>query len=282
MTSAFLSVYTPLSEAPDPYPLLEASIDSLITASDTVPKLTSENAQLQRTVAKLTNQLEESEKKRGIERDARQKLESDRSSKVEEVENRWKEVLKEKQDNWESKERSLEEKNASQERLLKELKASYEVSHRLGKTDEVESGATAAELEIVSSELERANVRLAEVEARNESLRLELAQTATQSGRRDERAVEDDPAFLRLQSENASLLRKLEASRFEKESAGRSLQGNLKSLERELASVKGEKDMLKEKIHKYGDYDDIKRELEMLKVRLPFLFLSLGVKTNLA
>ena len=261
-----------MSEAPDPYPLLEASVDSLVTAEETVPKLIAENQQLQKTVSRLTTQLEGAEKKLEHERSARQALEESRDAKIKEVESSWSAVLSEKQDNWEAKEKNLEEKVENQDRLLKELKASYEVSQRLGRGEEEESeasrgGATAAELEIVSSELERASIRLAEVEARNEQLRLELAQSAsnTQSSQQHV-VVEDDPAFLRLQSENSSLLRKLESARFEKDSEKRRLETETRSLERELSSLKSERETLREKVQKWSDYENVKQELEVLKV----------------
>lgn len=252
--------------------MLEASVDSLVTAEEIVPKLTTENERLQKTVASLTTQVDESEKKLNEERTARKALEDSRDSKIAEVEQSWSAVLSEKQDNWEAKEKSLEEKVENQDRLLKELKASYEVSQRLGKEegeDEGTSTATAAELEIVSSELERTSHRLAEIEARNEQLRLELAQAT--SVQVHQVAVEDDPAFLRLQSENSSLLRKLENARFEKDSDRTRLETEARSLEREIKSLKNEKDALREKVHKWSDYDNVKQELEVLKVRFTFL-----------
>ena len=265
--AAFFQVYSPLSEAPDPYPLLEASVDSIVTADETVPKITAENERLQKTVASLTAQVDDSEKKLEQERTARKALEETRDSKIKEVEQSWTAVLGEKQDNWESKEKNLEEKVESQDRLLKELKASYEVSQRLGKGEEAgeesRSGATAAELEIVSSELERTSHRLAEIEARNEQLRLELAQTA--SAQAQHVAVEDDPVFMRLQSENSSLLRKLENARFEKDSNRTRLETETRSLEREIKSLKNEKEALRDKVQKWGDYDNVKQELEVLK-----------------
>ncbi|EOA85363.1 hypothetical protein ACJQWK_07077 [Exserohilum turcicum] len=265
--AAFFQVYSPLSEAPDPYPLLEASVDSLVTSEELVPKLTSENERLQKTVASLTSQLDESEKKLQEERTARKALEDSRDSKIKEVEASWSAVLTEKQDNWESKEKALEEKVENQERLLKELKASYEVSQRLGQGEAAEEeggrGATAAELEIVSSELERTSHRLAEITARNEQLRLELAQSA--SAPAQQVAVEDDPAFLRLRSENSSLLRKLENARFEKDSDRTRLETEMRSLEREIKSLKSEKEALREKVQKWSDYENVKQELEVLK-----------------
>ena len=138
----------------------------------------------------------------------------------------------------------------------------------LGKGEEAEGegsrGATAAELEIVSSELERTSHRLAEIEARNEQLRLELAQSA--SAPAQQIAVEDDPAYLRLRSENSSLLRKLENARFEKDSDRTRLETETRSLERDLKSLKSEREALREKVQKWSDYENVKQELEMLKV----------------
>ncbi|KAH8728188.1 CASP C terminal-domain-containing protein [Phaeosphaeriaceae sp. PMI808] len=265
--AAFFQVYSPLSEAPDPYPLLDASVDSLVTAEEIVPKLTSENERLQKTISKLTTQVDNSEKKLEEERIARKVLEDSRDGKIKEVEQSWSAVLSEKKDNWEAKEKSLEEKVESQDRLLKELKASYEVSQRLDKGEsgngEGISAATVAELDIVSSELERTSHRLAEVESRNEQLRLELAQSA--SSQAQHVAVEDEPAFMRLQSENSSLLRKLENARFEKDSERTRLDTETRSLEREIKSLKSEKEALREKVQKWGDYDNVKQELEVLK-----------------
>jgi homeobox protein cut-like len=221
--------------------------------------------------------LEETERKLADERTARKTLEDARDSKIKEVEASWSAVLSEKQDNWEAKEQSLEDKVENQDRLLKELKASYEVSQRLGKGEEADGeahrGATAAELEIVSSELERTSHRLAEVEARNEQLRLELAQSVSASATQPV-PVEDDPAFLRLRSENSSLMRKLETSKFERESERTRLQTETRSLEREIKSLKSEKDALKEKVQKWGDYENVKQELEVLKVNTLTIFVE--------
>ncbi|KAL6705587.1 hypothetical protein ACN47E_006534 [Coniothyrium glycines] len=265
--AAFFQVYSPLSEAPDPYPLLDASVDSLVTAEEVVPKLQSENERLQKTVANLTTQLDESDKKLEEEHAARKILEESRDGKIKEVEATWEAVLAEKKDNWEAKEKSLEEKVENQDRLLKELKASYEVSQRLGKGEETEGesghGATAAELEIVSSELERTSHRLAEIEARNEQLRLELAQSA--SAPAQQISVQDDPAFLRLRSENSSLLRKLENARFDKDAERTRLDTETRSLEREIKTLKQEKEALRQKVQKWSDYENVKQELDVLK-----------------
>jgi hypothetical protein len=214
--------------------------------------------------------LEDTERRLEEERAARKKLEDNQDAKIKEIETSWSAVLTEKTDNWTAKEKSLEEKVENQERLIKELKASYEVSQRLGQTDESgnqsQGGATAAELELVSSELEKTSLRLAEMEGRNEQLRLELAQAVSHSKEERTTSIDDDPAYLRLQSENSSLLRKLDAARFDRESERHTWEAKFLQSERQFSKVNAEKEELKTRLEKVADYEDIRRELEMIKV----------------
>ncbi|GAB1314883.1 CASP C terminal-domain-containing protein [Madurella fahalii] len=269
VNSTFLHAYTSLSEAPDPYPLLEASVDSMLVSEDTLPKLSEENQHLQATVSRLTTQLEDTESKLQEECDTRKKLEENLESKVREVETSWTAVLEEKKDNWAAKEKALEDKIENQDRLLNEIKASYEVNQRLGKPDDADENqrghVTSAELEMVHSDLERTSARLAEVEARNEQLRLELAQAKSQVPAQPATSLEDDPGYMRVRSENSSLIRKLDAVRVEKEGLKRDLDTKLRGLEREVGLLKEERDSFKAKVQKWSDYDDIKQELEVLK-----------------
>lgn len=212
--------------------------------------------------------MEETESRLEAERIARKALEENLESKVKDVETSWAAVLEEKKDNWEAKEKLLEEKTESQERLLNELKASYEVNQRLDQSDGAETGrshVTSAELDMVNSDLERTSIRLAEVEARNEQLRIELAQSASNVQSKPEVNLEDEPAYMRIRSENSSLMRKLDAARLERDSRGRELDGKLRTFEREIANLKEERDVLKGKVSKWSDYEDVKQELEVLK-----------------
>ncbi|KAI9675624.1 MAG: hypothetical protein M1817_000990 [Caeruleum heppii] len=270
-SSAFLQLYSSLSEVPDPYPLLEASVDSLVLSEDTLPRLTNENQHLQQAVSKLSSQVDHAEKRLEEERSTRKAVEDKQAAQIKEVEASWVAVVEEKKNNWESKERHLEERVESQERLIKEIKASYEVSQRLGRAedssgDATQGSASAAELEILNSDLERTSLRLAEVEARNEQLRLELAQSASQMHIvPQQQAPEEDPAYLRMRSENSSLLRKLDGARIEKESEKRSWETEKRSLNRETIQLKADRDSLREKVLRWRDYDDLQRELDMLK-----------------
>jgi homeobox protein cut-like len=241
----------------------------MLLSEDTLPKLTEENQHLQKSITKLTNQLEETESKLQSESAARKQLEGNLEEKVKEVESSWAAVLEEKKDNWEAKEKALEEKVENQERLMTEIKASYEVNQRLKSSGDAEAGSqgghvTSAELEMVNSDLERTSARLAEVEARNEQLRLELAQ-AKSTVSTQAPALEDDPGYMRMRSENSSLIRKLDSVRLEKEAFKRDIDTKLRTLEREVGLLKEERDSLKAKVQKWHDYDDVKQELEVLK-----------------
>jgi homeobox protein cut-like len=243
----------------------------MLVSEDTLPKLTEENKHLQDNVTKITAQLEDTEIKLQAERTSRKELEENLDNRVKEVESSWTAVLDEKTDNWAAKERGLEEKVENQERLLSEMRASYEVNQRLGKSgsggdpDAQRNHVSSAELEILHSDLERTTSRLAEVEARNEQMRLELAQAKSSASTQPERSLEDDPSYMRMRSENSSLIRKLDASRVEKEGLKRDLDTRLRAMEREVTLLREEKETLKTKVQKWGDYEDVKQELEVLK-----------------
>jgi len=242
-----------------------------VVADEIVPKLEAENQLLQANTTKLADQLEETERRLEEERNTRLAVEETRDLKIREVQASWSAVLEEKQNNWDSRERSLEERADNQERLLKELKASYEVTQRLERGEEADGNigqgtASTAELEMITSDLERANLRLAEVEARNEQLRLDLAQSAVHQGIYTKpTAVEDDPAFLRLRSENSSLLRKVDSGRIEREAEKREWEVASRNLRKELAALREDTTTLRTKINSWRDYPDVKRELEILK-----------------
>ena len=237
-----------------------------------MPKLTTENEHLQKTIRNLTRDLELAENQVQQERSVRKELEESRDTKSKEVEASWQAVFDEQKVNWEAREKALEEKLENQERVFADIKASYEVSQRLGQSqddgDVTRVSASAAELEMVNSDLERTSQRLAEMEARNEQLLRELAHASSNVPQKTN--VEDDPAFTRLRSENSSLLRKLDATKFDKDSEIRKVDGQRKALERDVQSLEQEKEELREKMLKWRDYPDIKRELEVFKVESLF------------
>jgi len=180
--------------------------------------MTKDNASLKATVNRLSNQITNMEAYLGAKNKELERKEKEKEEEAQRVKKEWKGVLDEKTRNWEGKEKALTEKLEHQETVLKEIKASFEVAQRMGPTGVEEDflgKERSAELEIVTRDLERTTLRLAKVEGRNEQLRLELAKASSQdnSGPAQTVAEEDDSTILRLQHENANLLRKINNAR---------------------------------------------------------------------
>ena len=128
------------------------------------------------------------------------------------------------------------------------------------------NSASAAELEIVSSDLDRTSQRLAEVEARNEQLRVELAEASSSTQQKS--TADDDPNNARLRSENSTLLRRLDTIRLEKDSETRKRENRIRILEKNAQMLERDREGLRERVQSWRDYDEIKQELEIFKVRL--------------
>ena len=239
-----------------------------MVSEDTLPNVTSENEELKRRVNRLTSQLEDTEKKLQDESKARREAESGSGDKIQQIESNWTKVLEEKQSNWEAKEKALEEKVENQDRLLKDLKASYEVAQRLNQNGDIGSEgvlgkAAAAELDMLNAEFEKTSARLAEMEARNEQLRVELARATSQNA--SGQSAEDEADLLRLRAENSSLLRKIETSRFDKDAEKREWDNKARQADRQKSQLSAQIDELCSKVQKWSDYDELKRELEVLR-----------------
>jgi homeobox protein cut-like len=234
--------------------------------------MTKDNASLKATVNRLSNQitnLEASLNAKNKELERKEKEKEEEAQRVEEV---WRGVLDEKTRNWEGKEKALTEKLEHQETVLKEIKASYEVAQRMGPTspgaqDDLLGKERAAELEIVTRDLERTTLRLAEVEGRNEQLRLELEKASNQetTGQAPAAAVEDESTILRLQHESANLLRKVNNAKAELDAQKKESERKTRTLERMIDGLEKDKEALRHKVAKCSDYEDVKRELEILK-----------------
>ena len=132
----------------------------------------------------------------------------------------------------------------------------------------VDEGVVArlAEMDIVVADLERSNLRIAEVERRNADLRAEIA--ALQSGKgtsAEERANKLELNCRTLELEYDTLAQNLEhlqeVHKTEKEVAGK----RIDRLEKDIVRRRDEADTLKAKLRSFDDYDEIKRELEILK-----------------
>lgn len=235
-----------------------------------MPKMARDNERLQKSIKELSTQLENTESRLQAEILSRSMFEDACDKRVADVESSWMAVVNENKNNWAEREKTLEEKIDKQERLLNEVKANFQANQRLDQShdDNQPSGSvyiTNAGADMLHADLERTSARLAQMEAQNEQLRLELAQARSHVSVRINNTPEDDPAYIRVRSENSSLIRKLDASRIEKEELKRDFNMRLRLIEREALLLKQERDALKAKVQRCSDYDQLRQELDILR-----------------
>lgn len=121
------------------------------------------------------------------------------------------------------------------------------------------------EMDLLTADLERANSRVAEVERRNEKLRaeIELVRSGSESA---DKVKSLEMQISDLQSEAERLLRSLDLQKEEAERQKDQAAKREQDLSKSSEAAKAELDTLREKVKQYSDYDEVKRELEIMKV----------------
>jgi homeobox protein cut-like len=270
--TSFMSIYKVLAEAPDPTPLLEASVDSVLSASE-VSQLTDENTKLKNKLAKYADYENIKAKLMQLE------LKSIETSaaKVAAKEAEMNAVIEEKELYWATKEAELNKQVQEARNQVKDLRANNEVMQArlsaqsgdqlagsIGDASAAQAAGRIAELELVASDLERAKRRTLEVEKRNVELRTELE--ATKSGSKEKNATAELEAQMSdLQRENILLTAQLESTRNSSIQAKSMIQKQVDSLQRDLTRKTTETESLRQKLSSMQDYQEIKKELEILK-----------------
>ncbi|KAK9462643.1 CASP C terminal-domain-containing protein [Lipomyces oligophaga] len=268
--NAFLNTYRVLAEAPDPYPLLEATLDSLL-AADEVAALSKENAKLKSQLAQYADYDDLKLKITQTE----QKVIDVSAAKVAAKENELQALMDEKERNWKLREEELGRQVTEARDLVYELRATHAVTEaRLSrheqKLDEGVEGRF-AEAEMIAADLERVNLRALQTERRNLELRQELEKLKSEIVGEGSafvpatELVESQNQVAELKSENLALGRKIDAIRDEARAAAEMDKKQLWSLQREGGRKAEEIEGLKKKLAHMNDYEDIKRELDVLK-----------------
>ncbi|KAK7205025.1 CASP C terminal-domain-containing protein [Myxozyma melibiosi] len=265
--NAFLNTYRVLAEAPDPYPLLEATLDSLM-AGDEAAALSTENARLKSQLARYADYDELKAKIAETE----QKVIDVSAQKVSAKEAELRALLDEKERNWKLREEDLTRQAQEAREQVREMRATHAVTEaRLvqheQKLDEGVAGRF-AEAELIAADLERVNLRALQTERRNLELRQELEKlksTMGQGGGSEEERAEWKQKIDDLRSENAALGRKIDALREEAKTASDMEARTRRMLERDNARKTEEVEGLRKRLKSMADYDDIKRELDILK-----------------
>ncbi|KLO05744.1 hypothetical protein SCHPADRAFT_1002727 [Schizopora paradoxa] len=272
--NAFLSLYKKLAEAPDPYPLLEATVEHTIKASKTsqleeeVAKLREENANLNRKLDGLSN-LESAKKKADAQiQQLEERMDEKISERVAQKENELSATYDEKLRNYEDREKDLVRQLSLAQKQLRDMKTSNETNQaRLmdqSQRQDQETLAKFAEMDMIVAELERANNRAAAAERRNELLRAEIE--AVRSGSEaSSRIAPLEEQIAELTSESERLGRVLESQKHAATDVETSLKKTIADQSNALTQKDGEINTLRERLQERRDYDEIKRELDIMK-----------------
>ncbi|XP_021374764.1 homeobox protein cut-like 1 isoform X3 [Mizuhopecten yessoensis] len=287
---AFLSVYRKIIDLPDPVSVLEYA-SQLQKKAHRVSDLEIENKQLRETLEEYNHEFAEVKNQEVTIKQLKERL-RDCEEKIEATaETRTKEKERELQRNFADKERQLQESQLSVARKLGEaeqkvstLHASLEhVQQELfevkSKYDETTS-AKSDEMEMVMADLERANERAAATERQVEQLQQQLTKAVT----RDQPGTTESLVSPNVEQAMDILQRsslEVELAAKEKEIAQlvddvQRLQASLNKLresstnqvsklEEELTLKNEAFRVMEEKMRSQGDYEEVKRELVVLK-----------------
>ncbi|KAG7098747.1 hypothetical protein E1B28_000657 [Marasmius oreades] len=272
--NAFLNVYKVLAEAPDPYPLLEVAVDQAVKAAEAsdleleLKRVREENAELSRRVIDLSNVEAAKKKAEAKVEQLEQKMEELIQEKLAQKENELNAIYDEKLMNYEEREKDLQRQLSLTKNQLRDLRLSNDTTqaklldHSQRQDEEVVSKL--AEVDMIIGDLGRANSRIAALERRNEILRAET-ETMRSGTESSEKVKSLENQVTSLEAETERLSRALDIQRRTAEevevSSNKKLQETMREIERKVAEVGN----LKNRIRKYHDYDEIKRELEIMK-----------------
>ncbi|KAI9288837.1 CASP C terminal-domain-containing protein [Umbelopsis sp. AD052] len=275
--NSFLSIYKLLADAPDPTPFLEAAVDQSTKLIDQ-DSLITENQKLRQQLEEANKQLvattqsasDASEWKLKYEQ-LDSKFQDSINEKVEEKEQESKLQLNEKIRLYKEREHDLQRQLSQAHGQLTQLKHSHDDSQaRLidhsSKYDE-EVVAKLAELDIVVMDLERANARVIEAQSKNEKLKEEII---LYGHMHDDSPTEHNILCSTVvpkqkEAEMTRLITDLGNYKDVLQKTETRLGKKIKDLTTQLSAKSTELDAMRESMKKYEDYEEIKRELEIMK-----------------
>ncbi|KAI9274670.1 Golgi vesicle transport-related protein [Phascolomyces articulosus] len=269
--SSFLALYKVLADAPDPAPLFEAAIDQSVNHVE-FETIKNENiklrAELEETVRKA-NHAQSLEKTNQELEQKLTKLESSADEKrVEELaqrEEQMKQQYNEKIRSYKEREHDLQRQLNQALDQLTQLRHTHDdtqaqlLNHNQ-KYDEEVVGKL-AELDIVMMDLERANAKIVELERKNyDTLTFSfLILKKKQNIRPDTAETQQQDAAI------SKLIKDIDTYKELLQNTEARLSKRIKELSNEVKSLTEEKEKLSKKLQGFDDYDEIKRELEIMK-----------------
>ncbi|KAF8331111.1 CASP C terminal-domain-containing protein [Cantharellus anzutake] len=272
--NAFLGVYKLLADAPDPYPFLEAAVDQTVKVAEAeelqkeLSVVQAETAELKRQIGGLSTMEANVRKAEARAEVLEEKMDTLVQEKVRQKENELNATYDEKLMNYEEREKDLHRQLSLTQQQLRDLRISNETNQakllNQSERQDQEVVARLAEIDMIVADLERANARVAAVERRNELLRAEIE--SVRSGSESEakiKSLETDLAD--MEQETSRLLRTLDDQKTAFSAKELALRKRIDDGLREVAVKEGDNESLRARLRHFSDYDEIKRELEIMK-----------------
>ncbi|XP_003968457.1 cut-like homeobox 1b isoform X4 [Takifugu rubripes] len=287
--NAFLNVYKKIIDVPDPVPVLELA-QQLQLKLQRMHDIETENAKLRETLEDYNKEFAEvknqevtikalKEKIREYEQSLKNQAENLAQEKQLQLHNDYAEKERKLQENQESMTSRLEEAEHKAKSLQTALeKTQAELFDLKTKYDE-ESTAKADEIEMVMTDLERANQRAESAQREAESLRERLSSSnqsqplgsPTKADPDTEQLVgETSPSNLEAElrakeRETAQLVEDVQRLQASLSKLRETTSSQITQLEEQLSTKTATLKELEEKLQKQADYEELKKELSILK-----------------
>ncbi|KAJ2760654.1 hypothetical protein H4S06_001617, partial [Coemansia sp. BCRC 34490] len=278
--NGFLRVFKSLNDAPDPQPFLvsladerrrveeqQSERDAVGRFKARVDELTAENARLREenaTVAQLRQEVERYQTSMGqLVRD--QVVEQERESR--DQTDALITHLKERETDLQ-RQLSAATRKMAQLQESRDTEEEERAAHISLVSSDRELVAKLAELEIMQADLDHANTRITDMTAQNARLRQELS-SVTGGGEFGGSVAETLAEYRRrvreLDDETQRLFGELERTQVELELRDSKHKADVNGVEAELQAKADEVLRLRDQVQRFADYDEIKRDLDIMK-----------------
>ncbi|KAJ8280323.1 hypothetical protein GJAV_G00053220 [Gymnothorax javanicus] len=280
--AAFLNVYKRLIDVPDPVPALDAA-QQLQVKVQRMHDIETENQKLRETLEEYNKEFAEvknqevtikalKEKIREYEQSVKSQAQNLAQEKQQQLHNDYAEKERKLQETKDSLSSKLDEAEHKAQSLQTALEATQAELFDLKSKYDEESTAKADEIEMVMTDLERANQRAEAAEREAENLRDQLTSANKSLQQATEEQTAEVPSRSSLEAELSAKEREIvqlvedvqrlqaSLSKLRENSANQITQ-----LEQQLSSKDSSLKQLEEKLQDQADYEEMKKELNILK-----------------
>ncbi|XP_061829056.1 cut-like homeobox 1b isoform X2 [Nerophis lumbriciformis] len=287
--AAFLNVYKKIIDVPDPVPVLELA-QQLQLKLQRMHDIETENTKLRETLEDYNKEFADVKNQEVTIKALKEKIREYEQSLKNQAENLAQETQLQLHNDYAEKERKLQESQDSMSSRLEEAEHKAQSLHTALETTQAElfdlktkydeeSSAKADEIEMVMTDLERANQRAEAAQREAESLREQLslsnqsqrAASPTKADPDTEQAAEvashsSLEAELRAKErETAQLVEDVQRLQASLTKLRETTSTQITQLEQQLSSKTAVLKELEEKLQKQADYEEVKKELGILK-----------------